>query len=156
MVGAFLAGAVMDADWFDQRKMDLLRHNVLLVVMPVFFLSTGLRTAGSVGGAAVFVAAALLLVASVAGKLLASALAGRCWAGSRARLSHRLAAADQGADHDHLSNVLLDKQIITSDHLHRAAADGGGQHHADGAGGHAEAQAHGCRALSISSPRRAA
>src|SRR4051812_4436884 len=38
MVGAFLAGVVMDADWFDQQQMDSLRHNVLLVVMPVFFL----------------------------------------------------------------------------------------------------------------------
>ena len=39
--------------------------NVLLVLMPVFFLSTGLRTNWQVGGAAVFVAAAVLLVASV-------------------------------------------------------------------------------------------
>ena len=31
MVGAFLAGAVMDADWFDQARMDLLRHHVLLL-----------------------------------------------------------------------------------------------------------------------------
>jgi Kef-type K+ transport system membrane component KefB len=59
MVGAFLAGAVMDADWFDQEQMDLLRHHVLLVVMPVFFLSTGLRTNWDVGGVAVFVAAGL-------------------------------------------------------------------------------------------------
>lgn len=44
MVGAFLAGAVMDAAWFDQKQMDALRHHVLLVVMPVYFLSTGLRT----------------------------------------------------------------------------------------------------------------
>src|SRR5690606_9554253 len=41
MVGAFLAGAVLDAEWFDQEQMDLLRHHVLLVLMPVFFLSTG-------------------------------------------------------------------------------------------------------------------
>jgi hypothetical protein len=40
--------------WFDQKKMDQLRHHVLLVVMPVFFLSTGLRTNWEVGGAAVF------------------------------------------------------------------------------------------------------
>jgi Kef-type K+ transport system membrane component KefB len=58
MVGAFIAGAVMDADWFDQQQLDGLRHNVLLVAMPVFFLSTGLRTNWEVGGAAVFVAAA--------------------------------------------------------------------------------------------------
>ena len=50
--------------------MDLLRHHVLLVVMPVFFLSTGLRTNWTLGGEAVFVAAGILLVASVGGKLL--------------------------------------------------------------------------------------
>ena len=44
MVGAFLAGAVMDAHWFDQKQMDFMRHHVLLAFMPVFFLSTGLRT----------------------------------------------------------------------------------------------------------------
>ncbi|HLO64836.1 MAG TPA: cation:proton antiporter, partial [Azonexus sp.] len=55
MVGAFLAGASMEAEWFNQEKMDLLRHHVLLVIMPVFFLSTGLRTNWNVGGAAVFI-----------------------------------------------------------------------------------------------------
>jgi Kef-type K+ transport system membrane component KefB len=77
MVGAFLAGAVMDAHWFNQEKMDLMRHHVLLAIMPVFFLSTGLRTNWAVGGAAVFIAAAVLLAASVAGKLMGVHLAGR-------------------------------------------------------------------------------
>ncbi|MBW8723375.1 MAG: cation:proton antiporter, partial [Polaromonas sp.] len=40
MVGAFLSGAVMDTDWFDIKNIDILRHNLLLVVMPVFFLRT--------------------------------------------------------------------------------------------------------------------
>lgn len=44
MVGAFLCGAVLDADMFDQRQMDQFRAHVLLAIMPVFFLSTGLRT----------------------------------------------------------------------------------------------------------------
>ncbi|MCP2936429.1 cation:proton antiporter, partial [Salmonella enterica subsp. enterica serovar Typhimurium] len=69
MVGAFLAGAVMDAHWFNQEKMDLMRHHVLMLLMPVFFLSTGLKTNWDVGGTAVFGAAALLLLASVSGKL---------------------------------------------------------------------------------------
>ena len=64
MVGAFLAGAVIDSDWFDQQQLDSLRHHVLLVIMPVFFLSTGLRTNWGVGGTAVFIAAAWLLLAS--------------------------------------------------------------------------------------------
>ncbi|RZJ37119.1 MAG: cation:proton antiporter, partial [Brevundimonas sp.] len=41
MVGAFLAGAVIDKEWFNQERMDLFRNHVLLAVMPVFFLSTG-------------------------------------------------------------------------------------------------------------------
>lgn len=77
MVGAFLAGAVIDVDWFDQKQMDLLRHHVLLVAMPVFFLSTGLKTDWSLGGEAVLLAAAALLVASVAGKLLGVHAAGK-------------------------------------------------------------------------------
>ena len=35
MVGAFLAAAVMDSEWFDQKQMDMLRHNVLMIMMPV-------------------------------------------------------------------------------------------------------------------------
>jgi len=80
MVGAFLSGAVIDRQWFNQEHMDLLRKHVLLVVMPVFFLSTGLRTNWTVGGGAVFIAAALLLMAGVAGKLTGIHLAGR-WLG---------------------------------------------------------------------------
>lgn len=53
MVGAFLAGAVMDAHWFNQEKMDLMRHHVLLAIMPVFFLSTGLKTNWALGGTTV-------------------------------------------------------------------------------------------------------
>src|SRR5574343_1724508 len=77
MVGAFLAGASMEAEWFDQEKMDWLRHHVLLTIMPVFFLSTGLRTNWALGGQAVFLAAALLLAAAIVGKLLGVRLAGR-------------------------------------------------------------------------------
>ena len=77
MVGAFLAGAVLDRQWFNQDRMDLLRRHVLLVIMPVFFLSTGLRTNWNVGGASVFIAALVLLLASVGGKLAGVHIAGR-------------------------------------------------------------------------------
>jgi Kef-type K+ transport system membrane component KefB len=77
MVGAFLAGTVLDAKWFGHDAMDRFRGVVLLTMMPVFFLSTGLRTQWDGGGAAVFGAAALLLVAAVAGKLGGVAIAGR-------------------------------------------------------------------------------
>ncbi len=77
MVGAFLSGVVMDGRWFQRERMDLLRHHLLLVAMPVFFLSTGLRTQWAMGGWSVVAAAALLLLVSVGGKLLGVQLAGR-------------------------------------------------------------------------------
>jgi Kef-type K+ transport system membrane component KefB len=114
MVGAFLAGAVMDSDWFDQEKMDLLRHHVLLVLMPVFFLSTGLRTNWDVGGVAVFGVAALLLVASVSGKLLGIRFAGRIlnWPAGEASIIGWLLQT-KALIMIIFANILLDKQIIT-------------------------------------------
>lgn len=116
MVGAFLAGAIMEAEWFDQEKMDQLRHHVLLVIMPVFFLSTGLRTNWSVGGEAVFLAAALLLAVSVAGKLAGVHLAGRIlrWAPGEASIIGWLLQT-KALIMIIFVNILLDKQIITSE-----------------------------------------
>ena len=116
MVGAFLAGASTDSHWFDQKQMDALRGHVLLVVMPVFFLSTGLRTHWEVGGSAVFIAAAVLLVASVAGKLIGSHIAGRVlkWQPGEASLIGWLLQT-KALIMIIFANVLLDKQIITSD-----------------------------------------
>ncbi len=116
MVGAFLAGAIMDAQWFDQKQMDWLRHNVLLVVMPVFFLSTGLRTNWNVGGTAVFIAAGALLVASVSGKLVGTLLAGRIlkWQPGEGALIGWLLQT-KALIMIIFANVLLDKQIITNE-----------------------------------------
>ncbi len=116
MVGAFLAGAVLDARWFNQPQMDALRHHVLLVLMPVFFLSTGLRTDWQVGGAAVFVAAGLLLLASVAGKLLGTQLAGRLlkWEPGEGTLIGWLLQT-KALIMIIFANVLLDKNIITNE-----------------------------------------
>jgi Kef-type K+ transport system membrane component KefB len=116
MVGAFLAGAVMDAHWFNQEKMDLMRHHVLLAVMPVFFLSTGLRTNWAVGGAAVFIAAAVLLVASVGGKLMGVQLAGKVlkWQKGEASIIGWLLQT-KALIMIIFANILLDKQIITSE-----------------------------------------
>ena len=116
MVGAFLAGAVIDAHWFNQRQMDALRGHVLLVAMPVFFLSTGLRTEWGLGGAAVFGVAALLLVAAVAGKLLGLNLAGRIlgWAPGEGALIGWLLQT-KALIMIIFVNVLLDKQLITND-----------------------------------------
>ncbi len=114
MVGAFLAGVVMDADWFDQARMDLLRHHVLLVLMPVYFLSTGLKTAWTLGGETVFLVAAILLAASVSGKLLGVHLAGRIlkWKPGEASLIGWLLQTKALIMIVFIS-VLLDKRMIT-------------------------------------------
>ncbi len=116
MVGAFLAGAIMNADWFDQKQMDMLRHHVLLVAMPVFFLSTGLRTNWALGGAAVFIAAGVLLFASVSGKLLGAHVAGKIlkWQPGEASLIGWLLQT-KALIMIIFVNVLLDKSLITSE-----------------------------------------
>ena len=115
MVGAFLAGAIMDGEWFNQAHMDLLRHHVLLAMMPVFFLSTGLRTNWTVGGEAVFVAAGVLLVASVMGKLIGTHVAGKLlkWAPGESSIIGWLLQT-KALIMIIFSNILLDKGIITS------------------------------------------
>jgi Kef-type K+ transport system membrane component KefB len=116
MVGAVLAGATMDSDWFNQKQMDLLRHHVFLVLMPVFFLSTGLRTNWAVGGATVFIAAAVLLLASVSGKLIGVHVAGKIlkWKPGEASIIGWLLQT-KALIMIIFANVLLDKQIITSE-----------------------------------------
>ncbi len=116
MVGAFLAGAILDSDWFDQKQMDMLRHNVLLVMMPVYFLSAGLKTSWTLGGASVFIAAGVLLVAAVAGKLLATHIAGKIlnWAPGEASIIGWLLQT-KALIMIIFVNILLDKGIITSE-----------------------------------------
>lgn len=116
MVGAFLSGAVLDAKWFDRESMDRFRHFVLLAVMPVFFLSTGLRTQWTVGGPSVFAAAALLLAASVGGKLLGLQIAGRIlkWPAGEATTIGWLLQT-KALIMIIFANILLDRLIITND-----------------------------------------
>jgi Kef-type K+ transport system membrane component KefB len=116
MVGAFLAGMVVEREWFDQTKMDLLRNHVLLVIMPVFFLSTGLRTNWAMGGAAVFLAAGLLLAASIAGKLIGVWAAGKIlrWPRGESSLIGWLLQT-KALIMIIFVNILLDKGIVTSE-----------------------------------------
>jgi Kef-type K+ transport system membrane component KefB len=116
MVGAFLAGVVMDTEWFEQAQMDTLRRHVLLLLMPVYFLSSGLRTNWSVGGEAVVLAAAVLLVVSIGGKLAGLHLAGRAlnWRPGEASLIGWLLQT-KALVMIVFVNVLLDKQLISNE-----------------------------------------
>jgi Kef-type K+ transport system membrane component KefB len=116
MVGAFLAGAVTESSWFDEKRVDQFRANLLLTVMPVYFLSTGLRTQWDMGGVLVFGTAALLLIASVAGKLIGIQVAckilkwgkGEAWTIGWLLQTKALIMII-------FVNVLLDKKIITNE-----------------------------------------
>jgi Kef-type K+ transport system membrane component KefB len=116
MVGAFLAGAVLDHKWFGHEKMDTFRNTILLTIMPVFFLSTGLRTQWDLGGLAVFGAAALLLFASVSGKLIGIRIAGRIlkWEKGEASIIGWLLQT-KALIEIIFANVLLDKGIISNE-----------------------------------------
>ncbi|CAN5504327.1 cation:proton antiporter [soil metagenome] len=116
MVGAFVAGAVLDKTLFGEARMDTFRDHILLTIMPVFFLSTGLKTGWGVGGAEVFAAAALLLVASVTGKLAGMQLAGRLlgWAKGDAAIIGWLVQT-KALIMIIFANILLDRAVITSD-----------------------------------------
>ena len=116
MVGAFLAGVVLERDWFDLPRLDALRANVLLVLMPVFFLSTGLRTQWDLGGLAVFAVTAGLVLVSVIGKLLGLALAARLqgWAPGEAAAVGWLLQT-KGLIEIIFASILLDRQIISAD-----------------------------------------
>ena len=115
MVGAFLAGAALDAKWFGIESIDRFRDTVLMAFMPVFFLSTGLRTSWDMGGAIAFAAAFLLLFAMVVGKLAGVALAGRIlgWQKGEAWIIGWLLQT-KALIMIIFVNVLFDKQIITS------------------------------------------
>ncbi len=115
MVGAFLAGAALDARWFGIAAIDRFRDVVLLAFMPVFFLSTGLRTSWELGGFVAFAAAAALLAAMVAGKLAGLALAGRIlrWRKGEAWTIGWLLQT-KALIMIIFVNVLYDKQVITS------------------------------------------
>ena len=116
MVGAFLSGMVLDAAWFDHKRMDAMRELLLLVVMPVFFLSTGLRTNWSIGAQTVLIAGGGLLIVSIAGKLLGVAIAGKLlrWPPSEVRVVGWLLQT-KGLIEIIFANVLLDRGIISSD-----------------------------------------
>ena len=82
---------------------------------PFFFLSTGLRTNWSVQGETVFIAAAALLFASIAGKLIGVQIAGKIlkWEPGEASFIGWLLQT-KALIMIIFVNVLLDKGLITS------------------------------------------
>lgn len=115
MVGAFLAGVVLDAEWIGHERIESFRRVLLVAFMPVYFLSTGLRTGWEVGGATVLLAALWLLAAAVAGKLAATMLAGRLLGWTRREsLTIGWLLQTKGLVMIVFANILLDRGIISA------------------------------------------
>lgn len=115
MVGAFLSGTVLETEWFSRSKLDLFREHVLMVLMPVFFLNTGLKTSWAIGGGLVFVAAGILLLAATGGKFAGVSMAGKIlgWRPGEASAIAWLLQT-KALIMIIFSNVLLEKGIISS------------------------------------------
>ena len=116
MVGAFLAGVIIDSEWFDQRQLDTFRHTILLVMMPVFFLSTGLKTSWAIGGYTVLAVAGLLFLSQLVGKHIGVYIAGRVlqWPrGDNWTIGWLLQT--KALIEIIFATVLMDKKIITSE-----------------------------------------
>ena len=116
MVGAFLAGVILDQSCFDGAALDRLRDMLLLTVMPIFFLSTGLRTSWSIDGVDLIAVAALLLAASVGGKLIGLRIAGHLlrWRQGEASVIGWLLQT-KALIMIIFVNILLDRQVVSSD-----------------------------------------
>jgi len=88
----------------------------LLVMMPVFFLSTGLKTHWQIGGVEVFLVSGILLIVSVGGKLVGVHVAGKIlkWKPGEASIIGWLLQT-KALVMIIFSNILLDRHIITND-----------------------------------------
>lgn len=115
MVGGYLAGVVLDVEWFEQERVDRFRDAILLALMPVFFLSTGLKTRWNIHSAAVPLVALLLLVVSAGGKLLGMEVIGRMlgWERSERRMIGWLLQT-KALIMIIFVNILLGKGLITA------------------------------------------
>lgn len=115
MVGAFLAGLAMKSDWFDKKEMQMFKNNVLLTLMPIFFLITGLKTNWTVSGALVILVAIILLFTQFGSKVLGVSIAGKIlkWKKTDALIIGVLLQT-KALIEIIFCTVLLDKGIITS------------------------------------------
>jgi Kef-type K+ transport system membrane component KefB len=115
MVGGFLAGLIISESWLGHNVLENLRHYVLVLLMPVFFLSTGLRTEWSVGGATVLIVAIGLFVVQVVAKLIGVGIAGRIlgWKKGEATTLGWLLQT-KALIEIIFCTILLDKEIITA------------------------------------------
>jgi Kef-type K+ transport system membrane component KefB len=115
MVGAFLSGVILDIDWYKSTKIDALRGYILILLMPIFFLSTGLKTDWGIAHYFVIFASLVLFIAQFSGKLIGTMLAGLLlnWKKGEASIVAGLLQT-KALIEIIFANILLDKDIISN------------------------------------------
>ena len=116
MIGAFLAGIVTDSEWLDERRTNEIRTGVLLLLMPVYFLSRDFAPSGALTARPSCSWPRSLLAAAVLGKLLGVWLAARIlrWpAGDGSLIGWILQT--KGLIMIVFTGVLLDKRLISQE-----------------------------------------
>lgn len=77
LVGGFLAGFIIKEEWIGHDILINLRKYVLLLIMPIFFLNTGLRTNWELTDTSVIYIAVILFATQAFGKILGISISGR-------------------------------------------------------------------------------
>ena len=115
MVGAFLAGAFLEIDWFEKEKIDSFRLHVLIALMPIFFLSTGLKTHWELDGYILIGLALIIFFVQLLGKFIGIKIAGSLlgWKKEESSIVAWLLQTKALIEIIFV-NVLLDKEIISN------------------------------------------
>lgn len=116
LVGGFLAGMVLEEEWIGKETLENLRKYILLLIMPVFFLSTGLKTGWKLNDLAVVYVAVILFVCQAFGKIFGVSLSAKIlkWPTKDAKIIGWLLQT-KALIEIIFCTVMLDKGIISSE-----------------------------------------
>lgn len=116
LVGGFLAGLVLEEEWLGKETLENLRKYVLLLIMPVFFLSTGLKTGWELTDLTVIYVAVILFVCQAFGKIMGVSLSAKIlkWPAKDAKIIGWLLQT-KALIEIIFCTVMLDKGIISSE-----------------------------------------
>lgn len=116
LVGGFLAGFVLNEDWIGKETLGNLRKYILLLIMPVFFLNTGLKTNWELTDLTVIYLSLALFLCQALGKILGVSISAKIlgWPSRDARMVGWLLQT-KALIEIIFCTVMLDKGIISTE-----------------------------------------
>ena len=111
-----MAGAVMKKEWFEEQQLENFKSTVLVLMMPIYFLLTGLRTSWELSGITVLILAFALFAVQFAGKTTGVFVASKVlgWPKGEWKLMGTLLQT-KALIEIIFATILMDKGIITSE-----------------------------------------